>query len=56
MALINKAKVLCKEKGYKGHIIQTEKVNPAQHLYKPEGLFWMKICRFFGRLNRTLIY
>ena len=48
-ALINKAKALCKEKGYKGLGIQTANTNPAQHLYQREGfvldtdlqLFWM---------------
>ena len=36
-SLINKAKILCKEKGYKGIIIQTEQTNPAQHLYQRVG-------------------
>ena len=36
-ALIHKAKALCIEKGYKGLSIQTEKTNPAQHLYQREG-------------------
>lgn len=36
-SLMNKAKTLCKEKGYKGIIIQTEHTNPAQHLYQREG-------------------
>lgn len=36
-SLINRAKTLCKEKGYKGIIIQTEHTNPAQHLYQREG-------------------
>jgi GNAT superfamily N-acetyltransferase len=36
-SLINKAKSLCKEKNYKGIIIQTENHNPAQHLYQREG-------------------
>lgn len=36
-ALMNKAKTLCKEKQYKGIIIQTENTNPAQHLYQREG-------------------
>lgn len=36
-SLINKAKALCKEKQYKGIIIQTENTNPAQHLYQREG-------------------
>ncbi len=36
-SLINKAKDLCKQKQYKGIIIQTENTNPAQHLYQREG-------------------
>lgn len=36
-SLMNKAKTLCKEKEYKGIIIQTEHTNPAQHLYQREG-------------------
>ncbi len=40
VALLNKAKQLCKEKNYKGLALQTEKNNPAQHLY--ESLGWKK--------------
>ncbi|MCL6295994.1 GNAT family N-acetyltransferase [Jejuia spongiicola] len=36
-SLINKAKDLCRQKQYKGIIIQTENTNPAQHLYQREG-------------------
>ncbi len=39
-ALLNKAKQLCKENNYKGLALQTEKNNPAQHLY--ESLGWKK--------------
>ncbi len=35
--LINKVKALCKEKNYKGLVIQTETSNPAQHLYQRLG-------------------
>ncbi|GAA4885745.1 hypothetical protein GCM10023311_05690 [Flaviramulus aquimarinus] len=49
-ALINKAKALCKEKGYKGLIIQTEKTNPAQHLYQREGFVLDEDLSFFGGL------
>lgn len=35
--LINKAKALCKQKQYKGMLIQTEITNPAQFLYEREG-------------------
>ena len=40
VALLNKAKELCKENNYKGLALQTEKNNPAQHLY--ESLGWKK--------------
>jgi len=40
VALLNKAKELCKEKNYKGLSLQTEKTNPAQYLY--ESLGWKK--------------
>ena len=33
-ALINQAKSLCIEKGYKGLALQTEADNPAQHIYE----------------------
>ncbi|WP_034040325.1 GNAT family N-acetyltransferase [Wocania ichthyoenteri] len=46
-ALINKAKVLCKEKQYKGLIIQTENTNPAQHLYQREGFIKDMDLMFF---------
>lgn len=36
-SLIDKAKEQCKEKGYKGVLIQTGVSNPAQHLYQREG-------------------
>ena len=48
-ALINKAKVLCKGKGYKGLIIQTEKTNPAQHLYEREGFIKDEDLTFFWK-------
>lgn len=38
VALLNKAKQLCREKNYKGLALQTEATNPAQHLY--ESLGW----------------
>ena len=40
VALLSKAKQLCKEKNYKGLALQTEINNPAQHLY--ESLGWKK--------------
>ncbi|GAA4971393.1 GNAT family N-acetyltransferase [Algibacter aquimarinus] len=36
-SLINEAKALCREKSYKGLIIQTEPTNNAQYLYQREG-------------------
>ena len=46
-SLINKAKTLSKEKNYKGIIIQTEKTNPAQHLYQREGFVLDTDLSFF---------
>ena len=46
-ALINKAKTLCKQKEYKGLIIQTENNNPAQHLYQREGFIKDTDLSFF---------
>ena len=40
VALLNKAKQLCREHNYKGVGLQTETTNPAQHLY--ESLGWEK--------------
>jgi len=40
VALLNKAKQLCKEQNYKGLGLQTETSNPAQYLY--ESLGWKK--------------
>lgn len=40
VALLNKAKQLCREHNYKGLGLQTETTNPAQHLY--ESLGWKK--------------
>ena len=40
VALLCKAKELCKEKNYKGLALQTERSNPAQYLY--ESLGWKK--------------
>ena len=40
VALLNKAKQLCREKNYKGLALQTETTNPAQYLY--ESLGWKK--------------
>ncbi len=40
VALLNKAKQLCREQNYKGLALQTETTNPAQHLY--ESLGWKK--------------
>lgn len=40
VALLNKAKLLCKTLNYKGIGLQTETNNPAQHLY--ESLGWDK--------------
>lgn len=40
VALLNKAKQLCRDKNYKGLALQTETTNPAQHLY--ESLGWKK--------------
>lgn len=49
--LINKAKALCKKKGYKGLIIQTENTNPAQHLYQREGFVKDTDLTFFWANN-----
>ena len=46
-ALINKAKTICNENGYKGLIIQTEQTNPAQHLYQGLGFVKDKDLSFF---------
>ncbi|NMH89472.1 GNAT family N-acetyltransferase [Flavivirga algicola] len=51
--LINKAKALCKEKGYKGLIIQTEPTNPAQHLYQRLGFIKDKDLTFFWKNEQT---
>ncbi len=40
VALLNKAKQLCREQNCKGLSLQTERTNPAQHLY--ESLGWKK--------------
>jgi len=40
VALLNKAKQLCREQNYKGLGLQTETTNPAQYLY--ESLGWKK--------------
>ena len=40
VALLNKAKELCREQKYKGLALQTETTNTAQHLY--ERLGWKK--------------
>ena len=40
VALLNKAKQLCRNNNYKGLSLQTETTNPAQHLY--ESLGWEK--------------
>ncbi|MBE9488803.1 MAG: GNAT family N-acetyltransferase [Bacteroidetes bacterium] len=40
VALLHKAKQLCRETNYKGLALQTETTNPAQHLY--ESLGWVK--------------
>ena len=40
VALLNKAKQLCKEQNYIGLGLQTETTNPVQHLY--ESLGWEK--------------
>jgi GNAT superfamily N-acetyltransferase len=40
VALLNKAKQLCREKNFKGLSLQTETTNPAQYLY--ESLGWEK--------------
>ncbi|RMZ50924.1 GNAT family N-acetyltransferase [Flavobacteriaceae bacterium PRS1] len=40
VALLNKAKELCREQKYKGLALQTETTNPAQYLY--ERLGWKK--------------
>ncbi len=40
IALLNKAKSLCKMLNYKGIGLQTETTNPAQHLYENQG--WKK--------------
>lgn len=50
-ALIEESKNLCIKKNYRGLAIQTEKTNPAQHLYQRLGFkpdtdlhfFWTKI-------------
>ena len=50
-SLINKAKTLSWEKDYKGIIIQTEKTNPAQHLYQREGFVLDTDLSFFWKAN-----
>lgn len=40
VALLNRAKQLCRENNFKGLALQTETTNPAQHLY--ENLGWVK--------------
>ena len=40
VALLNRAKQLCRENKYKGLGLQAETTNPAQHLY--ESLGWEK--------------
>ena len=40
VALLDKAKELCREQKYKGLVLQTETKNPAQYLY--ERLGWKK--------------
>lgn len=50
-ALINKAKALCKEKGFKGLMIQTENNNPAQHLYQREGFILDEDLSFFWKVD-----
>ena len=55
VALLNKAKQLCREKNYKGLTLQTETTNPAQHLY--ESLGWKKdndLQYFWTNENLTL--
>ncbi len=47
--LIQKAKALCREKGCKGLMIQTEKSNPAQHLYQREGFIKDEDLSFFWK-------
>ena len=46
-SLIDRAKKLCKEKQYKGLIIQTETTNPAQHLYERLGFVKDQDLMFF---------
>jgi ribosomal protein S18 acetylase RimI-like enzyme len=50
-SLIDKAKELCRDKNYKGLIIQTEKSNPAQHLYQREGFIKDEDLSFFWKTN-----
>lgn len=50
-SLINNAKTLCKVNGYKGLIIQTEKTNPAQHLYQREGFIKDEDLSFFWQTD-----
>lgn len=40
VALLNRAKDLCRDKNFKGLTLQTERSNPAQYLY--ESLGWKK--------------
>lgn len=40
VALLNKAKQLCRDNSFKGLALETETSNPAQHLY--ESLGWVK--------------
>lgn len=48
-SLINQAKLRCKEKNYKGIIIQTENTNPAQFLYQREGFIKDTDLTFFWK-------
>ena len=49
--LIDKAKIRCKEKDYKGILIQTEHTNPAQHLYQRLGFVKDEDLAFFWMNN-----
>ena len=46
-ALIDKSKQFCKKQNFKGLIIQTEKTNPAQHLYERLGFTKDQDLTFF---------
>lgn len=55
VALLNKAKFLCKSLNYKGIGLQTETTNPAQHLYESMGWDQDQDLQYFWKnVNMTM--